>query len=96
MPRAARAIPLANAVAPSLVFDLRASGITPPPYSDLADEPTPRQPPRSGKVPTNDEDLAFLSVAELGALLRDRRITSTYTREKDGRSVLRFGDCSGC
>jgi Asp-tRNA(Asn)/Glu-tRNA(Gln) amidotransferase A subunit family amidase len=71
---AMRAVPLPNHVAPALAFN-PAPWLPPPETRARGDvEPTTRAAP---KRPDNDEDLAFLPVASLAALLRTRQVTST-------------------
>jgi Asp-tRNA(Asn)/Glu-tRNA(Gln) amidotransferase A subunit family amidase len=73
-----RAVPLDNGVAPAIRFDAtppgQISGCSPPPASDLI----PRRARAERKVerPASDDDLAFLTVAELGVLLRERLVSS--------------------
>jgi len=75
---ALRAVPLDNGVAPAVRFDAtppgQLSGCSAPPPSDLIS----RRPRNERKVtrPQSDDDLAFLTVAELGVLLRERRVSS--------------------
>jgi len=67
------AIPLANAVAPAIVFD------PVPPGFAIAGEQRPIRPSRATApaVPMNLEDLAFRPVTELSELVRTRKVTST-------------------
>lgn len=66
------AIPLANAVAPAIVFDPVPPGFT------IAGEQRPirRAPVTAPAVPMNLEDLAFRPVTELSELVRTRKVTS--------------------
>jgi Asp-tRNA(Asn)/Glu-tRNA(Gln) amidotransferase A subunit family amidase len=71
--QAIRALEMPNAIAPAFVFD-------PLPAGAVLD--TSRQPARYGKAsapasaPQNLEELAFLSVMELGELIRRKKVTS--------------------
>ena len=75
---ALRAVPLDNAVAPALRFDAvppgQMRGCAPPAATNLM----PRRARRERQVsrPESGEDLAFLTVAELGSLLRERQVSS--------------------
>lgn len=75
---ALRAVPLDNGVAPALRFDAtppgQMSGCAPPPATDLM--PRRARPERQVSRPASDDDLAFLTVAELGVLLRERQVSS--------------------
>lgn len=76
---AVRALALPNDVSPSVRFDpFTPAGLAPRPLRDGG--------PRFGRtavpaLPASDTDLAFLSVAELGALVRARRVTSRRLTE---------------
>jgi Asp-tRNA(Asn)/Glu-tRNA(Gln) amidotransferase A subunit family amidase len=72
-----RAVPLPNAVTPSLVFDPRLGGATPAPPAEAG---IPWEPSPGGR-PTTAEDLAFATVAELSGLLRQRAVTSVELAE---------------
>jgi len=63
--------PLENSVAPALSFDPRPRGFIMPAGPDRVELPLPQNLASPG-----EEGWAYLSVAELGALLRDRKITS--------------------
>lgn len=82
-----RDLKLPNDVAPALVFDPTAGGAAPPP-------PMPGAPmhwtPRDATLPSRDEDLAFLSVAELASLLRSRRVTSKRLVELSIRRLKQY------
>ncbi len=67
-----RAMKLANSVPPAFVFHPLPAGFVPPPQPMSAYSPATEIP----AAPTRIEDLAFASVAELGALLRHRKLTS--------------------
>ena len=91
--RAIRALELPNAIAPAFVFD-------PLPAGAVLD--TSREPARYSKAPAlasasqNLEELAFLSVMELGELIRRKKVTSValtqmyLTRLKRYDSLLQF------
>ncbi len=67
-----RELALPNNVPPALMFDPRMSGTYPPSsVQGVRWEPTPVD------RPSNDEDLAFMQVAELAYLLKSRAVTST-------------------
>ena len=68
---ALRALPLPNPVAPAVVFDPRIGGEPLPVASGgMRWEPVPTE------RPEHDDDLAFMTVAELATLLRARTVTS--------------------
>ena len=72
--RALHAVELSNGESPVLTFNPL------PPGKSIPPEPrrtAPRRAPAPRTVPSNLEELAFASVAELSALIRARRITST-------------------
>lgn len=68
-----RSMKLPNSVAPAFVFHPLPAGYVPPPQNKVS----PYVPPaRAVEAPARIEDLAFATVAEMGALLRARKITS--------------------
>ncbi len=67
-----RAASLPNHVIPAFTFDPRLGGVQPP-----SDGAALRWTPPALEPPADDETLAFLTVAELAALLKSRQITST-------------------
>ncbi len=69
--RAMREIELLNSVPPALVFNPLPEGMTPPRQAA-----TFRPSEVQLKRPASDEDLAFLSLAQLAHLIRTRQITS--------------------
>jgi Asp-tRNA(Asn)/Glu-tRNA(Gln) amidotransferase A subunit family amidase len=72
-------VPLANTVAPALVFNPLPVGFRPvAPGAQRRPAQATRAPLRA--VP-GDDDLAFLSLAELAALVRTRKVTSTRLTE---------------
>lgn len=77
--KALRASPIPNHVFPTLTFDPRIAGVFPPPGS--VERMAATRPADGIARPASDEDLAFLSLAELGALLRARKITSRELTE---------------
>ncbi len=82
---ALRAVDLPNAVAPAFVFDPRLGGVHPPDGTGgMAWEPPPFD------RPPDDETLAFLTVAELSALLKARTVTSRELTELYLRRLKRF------
>ncbi|HEX5830487.1 MAG TPA: amidase [Gemmatimonadaceae bacterium] len=89
---ALHAVPLANAVAPVLVFDPL------PPGQSVTGEQRPlvRAPVRAPAVPGDLEELAFLPVTQLAELVRTRRVTSMQlTRMYLGR-LERHGPTLQC
>ena len=76
--REVRAKPLPNSLAPALTFNLRAAA--PPRVPSKASTPETWNPPEAIR-PTSAEDLAFLPVARLSALLRSGRVTSRELTE---------------
>lgn len=72
---AIRAMKLPNAVAPAVVFDPRPGGFTMPTMAGTVPQRKPADPDVSGLV-GHPDTLAFASVAQLGALLRQRKVTS--------------------
>jgi len=75
---ALRAVPLDNAVPPALRFDAtppgQMSGCAAPAATDLMSRRA--QQARPVTRPVSDDDLAFLTVAELAVLLRERQVSS--------------------
>ena len=76
--RALHAVELSNGEAPVLTFNPLPPGKSIPPEPPRT---AARRAPAPRSVPANLEELAFASVAELSALLRARRITSTQLTE---------------
>lgn len=74
--RAIRALSMPNSVGPALVFDPRVGGERPP-----AGEARLQWEPRPVERPAREEDLAFMTVAELASLLRSRQVTSAELTE---------------
>jgi Asp-tRNA(Asn)/Glu-tRNA(Gln) amidotransferase A subunit family amidase len=70
--RAIRNFPLSNSVPPAMWFNPLPAGIKP----DCTKGKFKLSSPGKVKLPENPDDLAFYSVAELGALLKTRQITS--------------------
>ena len=66
--------PINNSVPPAVQFNLRAAGARPP-SGDLK-RITSYDPPKIRR-PTSDEDLAFLSAAQLASLIKTNQVTST-------------------
>lgn len=64
---------LPNSVAPAIQFDLRAVGVYPP--EGAVNRLTNWTPERVTR-PDTDEELAFMSVAELASLIKSRQVTS--------------------
>lgn len=82
---AVRALAMPNSVAPALRFDPRVGGMQPP-----AGTAGPRWTPPSLRRPADDETLAFMTVAELAALLRSRQVTSMELTELYLRRLKRY------
>ena len=72
---AIRAMKLPNAVAPAVVFDPRPGGFTMPTMAGTVPQRKFADPDVRGLV-GHPDTLAFASVAQLGALLRQRKVTS--------------------
>jgi len=95
---ALRAVPLDNGVAPAVRFDAtppgQISGCLPPPATDLVS----RRARGDRKVPSpqSEEDLAFLTVAELGVLLRERRVSSEELTRLYLERLERFDPVLSC
>ena len=70
---ALRRVALDNAVPPALSF---APAVGPPKETPAGPPPAPRR-GRPAARPSSDEELAFAPVAELGRLLRERKVSST-------------------
>ena len=81
-------VPLDNAVAPALLFNPLPAGLAPPA------PPAVRRPaafPRAAvRAVPGDDDLAFLPVTELAALVRARKVTSTRLTELYLSRLMRF------
>ncbi|MGK2936180.1 MAG: amidase [Gemmatimonadaceae bacterium] len=75
--RSLHAIELANSEAPALTFNPLPAGKSVPAEPRRVERPSMRP----GAIPRDLEELAFASVAELGALVRARRVTSTQLTE---------------
>ncbi len=84
--------PLTNDVAPAMVFDpLAMVGFTP-----LAQEEITWDLPENVSLPARRADLAYYSVAQLGALIRDRKITSVELTRFYIDRLKTFGDTLEC
>lgn len=82
--------PLANSVAPALLF-------LPSPPPDPGEAAPAAQPlPRQVARPADDEALAFLSVAELAVLVRSRRVTATELTRLSLDRLRRHGPALEC
>lgn len=81
-----RALKLPNDVVPSFVFDPTISGVKPLPLSGR----TVQWEPPSVARPVREEDLAFMSVAELASLLRARKVTSRELTELSLKRLKRY------
>lgn len=82
-----RELALPNNVPPALMFDPRMSGTRPPSsVQGVRWEPVPVE------RPSNDEDMAFMQVAELAYLLESRAVTSTELTELYIRRLKQYDD----
>ena len=82
-----RELALPNNVPPALMFDPRMSGTLPPSsVQGIRWEPVPVD------RPSNDEDMAFMQVAELAYLLKSRAVTSTELTELYIRRLKQYDD----
>ena len=62
-----------NSVAPAIQFDLRAAGVYPP--TGAIERLAEWQPPEATR-PASEEDLAFMSVAQLSGLIKSKQVSS--------------------
>lgn len=83
---AVRDLKLPNDIAPALVFDPGIGGVEPPP---MPGQPMQWEPPHTS-LPSTEEDLAFLSVAELASLLKSRVVTSRRLVELSLKRLKQF------
>ncbi len=85
-----RAVPLDNAVAPAVRFD----------PGRASEPPAPDRPAQAAAVaaerPDADDDLAFLGVERIGALLRGRRLSAAEVAEVVLRRIERFDPVLRC
>ena len=81
-----RAVELENETPPAFVFDPRATGATPLAGADRL----VWQPPEGVQRPAADEDLAFMGVPALAALLRSGAVTSVELTELYLRRLERY------
>ena len=80
-----REVKLPNAVVPSSTFDPRIGGAT------IPEDGTPMQwTPQPVERPSSDEDLAFMTVAELAYLLSTQQVTSMELTELYLRRLKRY------
>jgi Asp-tRNA(Asn)/Glu-tRNA(Gln) amidotransferase A subunit family amidase len=86
---ALRTSALPNHVFPAVAFDARLAGIAPPPATSAVAPLAGWQPPTVAR-PASAEDLAFLSVAELAALLRAGLVTSRELTELSLARLRKF------
>ena len=82
---AIRALEMPNEVSPALVFQPQMVGPDPPPD----DGPLDWSPPEVTR-PASDEDLAYLPVTQLSALLREGEVTATELTELYLRRLKRY------
>lgn len=68
-----RKMPLGNDVAPALLFDPRPDGFTPRVWQKSSEWKLPE----TVELPQKDEEIAFLTVAQLGTLLKAGKLSST-------------------
>ena len=81
-----------NSLPPALVFDPLPPGFQPPDRGSKFHW----SPPTRLKRPATDEDLAFLSVAELAGLLRSRQVTSEQLTRLSLDRLRRYGPVLHC
>lgn len=87
-----RQVPLSNSVPPAMMFEVMPIGFTP----NRDQQPIDWGLTQDVKVPDNPEQLAFYSVAQLSALIKQRKITSTeLTKVYLGR-LQKYGDSLHC
>lgn len=87
-----REVPLSNSIPPAMMFEVLPTGFTP-----NADQQSINWGfTQDVKVPDNPEQLAFYSVAQLSALIKQQKITSTeLTKVYLGR-LQKYGDSLHC
>ncbi len=90
---ALRQHPLPDSVPPAQRVDPRPPGSKPP---TPAQRPFRWSPPRGVRRPDAADDLAFLSVAELAALIRSRQVTSEELTQLALTRLRRFGEPLRC
>ncbi|MBI5689630.1 MAG: amidase [Verrucomicrobia bacterium] len=83
-----RTPPLPNHVFPVTTFDPRLAGIAPLAANPAI--PAPKEQPPVAVRPASEEDLAFLPVTQLSALLRSRQVTSQELTELALARLKRF------
>jgi Asp-tRNA(Asn)/Glu-tRNA(Gln) amidotransferase A subunit family amidase len=86
-------IPIANSVAPAIVFNPVPPWRTPP---RAAKKAMVRSPVAARTVPSNIEELAFLPVTELSELVRRRRVTSLQLTEMYLARIRRYDPVLKC
>jgi len=84
---------LPNHVIPSLVFDPQIGGKNAP---RLDSKPSLEWQPDENIKTASDEDLAFMPVAELSALLKSRQVTSVYLTELSLSRLKKYGPLLEC
>jgi Asp-tRNA(Asn)/Glu-tRNA(Gln) amidotransferase A subunit family amidase len=82
--------PITNAVSPSLLFTPLGGGSTARADVNVRTSPVGRL------TPTSDEDIAFLTVRELGVLLRAKKISSTELTKLYLGRLRKYGDALLC
>ncbi|MBL9129474.1 MAG: amidase [Verrucomicrobiales bacterium] len=87
-----RRFPLPDGLPDGLVFDPRPEGFVAP----EAAPPWTWSPPSDVRRPATDEHLAFLSIAELAALLRSRQVTSEELTRLSLHRLRRYGPALRC
>lgn len=91
--QALRDLKLPNHVIPSLVFDPQIGGKNAP---RLDGKPSLEWQPDAIVRTASDEDLAFMPVAELSALLKSRQVTSVYLTELSLSRLKKYGPILEC
>ncbi|MBI2429122.1 MAG: amidase [Ignavibacteriales bacterium] len=87
-----RAIELQNSVVPSVLFNPIPVGMTPPKGKSVFAFDAPK----NIDVPKNPDDLAFYSVAELGSLIKSKKITSTQLTKLYLERLRKYGPMLQC
>ena len=89
---ALRRVELPSSLAPALVFDPRPPGFVPP----KAGAPLAWKPPEGVRRPESPDDIAFLPVSDLAALIRSRQVTSEELTRLSLERLRRFGPALRC
>lgn len=87
-----RKIDLPNSVVPSILFNLLPVGMS----LSKGKSVFAYEPPNQVSLPKNPDDLAFYSVAELGVLIKTRKITSTQLTTLYLERLKKYGPILQC